>query len=167
MHQVDMEVQAPQTVQHVQRQVAEDVLRRCSQADVKEVTFTYVLHRDPITIPAVVLKLVQPQPAVIIRQVIRNLFLRKARLCAGGLVFHETYWQWFLKQAHKPMPQTVFEEVEQRIQWALGQLDLAQVTPKQWHAVPQLSEGDRRILQAALADIAPERLEAINPGFPR
>ena len=206
-------------------------MRRCSEAVVKDVSFTYALHRDPITIPAVVLKflvicvlfkldnprkcraafenewipdavlewlglarledlsskarmgwvppkllldvlgqhagrllieLAQPQPAVIIRQVIRNLFLRKARLCDGGVVFHETYWKWFLKQAHKPMPQTVFEEVGERIQWELGQLDLAQVTPKQWHAVPQLSEGDRRILQAAVVDIAPERLEAIN-----
>ena len=42
-------------------------------------------------------------------------FLRKARLSDGGVVFHDTYWKWFLKQAHKPMPQTVFEEVDQRI----------------------------------------------------
>ena len=58
MHDVDMEVQTSKTVQRVQRQVAEDSLRRCSQADVKDVSFTYSLDRDPVTIPAAVLKFV-------------------------------------------------------------------------------------------------------------
>ena len=53
-----MAVQPQQTVQRVQRQVAEDFLRRCARADVRDSSFTYDLHHDSVSIPAVVLKFV-------------------------------------------------------------------------------------------------------------
>lgn len=233
---MDRDVQPHQTVQNVQRHVAEDFVRRCSQVEVHDISFCYALDQEPVSIPAVLVKffvlsvlfrldnpkkwnaafehrwipeplihwlgvpslqvlgvqaridwvppklflealgqqcgrvlieLAQPRPAVSIRQVIGRLFLRKAELSNGGLVCHHAYWKWFLRQADKPLSSRASQEVAQRIDGVLGQLDLAEVSPKHWQPVPELSDQDRRTLEAAVVDVAPERLQCLTEAFDR
>jgi hypothetical protein len=225
-----MVVHPEQTVQAVQRRVAQDTLDRCAQTKVDDISFAYSLHHDPVSIPSVMLKftvlsvlfrlnhprkwqralkegwipdellqwlgvqsleelaeqsevgwippklfldalgqqcgrvlieLAQPRASAFIREVIRSLFLRKAQLCDGGLVMRRPYWKWFLRQAHMPLRPCICDEVHQGVDSALGQFELAQVAPRHWRPIPQLTESNRQILEAAVVDPAPARLEGL------
>jgi len=59
----------------------------------------------------------------------------------------------------------VGDEIEQRIEWALGQVEAAELAPRQWQPIPQLSERERETLEAAVVEAAPERVQALADAF--
>ena len=107
----------------------------------------------------------QPRPASWIRDTIRRVLVHKDSVQEGGLVMNRRYWKRFLAQGAKPLAGGMGDEVQQRIQWALGQLELAELAPRYWQPVPVLSQDHRDKLQAVMVSDAPERIQALGEAF--
>ena len=107
----------------------------------------------------------QPRAAAWIRDTIRRLLLHKHSLQGEGLVMNRRYWKRFLRDASKPLAQGLGDEVQQRIEWALGQLELAELAPRHWRPIPALSPEDRERLEGAMVSPPPDRLEALQEAF--
>lgn len=103
----------------------------------------------------------QPRDAAWIRSTIRRLLFHKQGLQGQGLVMNRRYWKRFLRASSRPLAQGAGEEVHQRIQWALGRLELAELAPRHWRPIPELSPEDRERLEGAMVSPPPDRLEAL------
>ena len=112
------------------------------------------------------IELAQPRTSASIRQTIRQLFLRKATADEkGGVVLRRGYWRCFLRQTAKPLSMKLTEELRHRIDFALGQFELAEAMPRRYRPLPELTEEEKRVLEAAVVDEAPERLKALGDAF--
>lgn len=112
------------------------------------------------------IELAQPRTAASIRQTIRQLFIRKAdKDKKGGVVMQGGFWQCFRRQTAKPLSMKLKEELRHRIEFALGQFELAGAMPKRYRPLPELREEEKRVLEAAVVDEAPERLKALDNAF--
>jgi len=112
------------------------------------------------------IELAQPRTSASIRQTIRQLFLRKATVDEkGGVVLHGKFWRCFLRQTEKPLSIKLKEELCHRIDFTLGQFDLAEAVPRRYRPLPELDEEQKRVLEAAVVDEPPERLKALEETF--
>jgi hypothetical protein len=107
----------------------------------------------------------QPRPVSFIRDTIRALLLPKRWPRADGVVVNGRYWKRFLADARKPLAAGIGTEVRQRIEWALGQLKLAEVAPRHWQPIPVLSPDDRGKLEAVMVSEPPDRIQALSEAF--
>ena len=112
------------------------------------------------------IELAQPRTSASIRQTIRQLFLRKVKVDEkGGVVMQGGFWGCFLRQADKPLSGKLGKELCDRIDFALGQFDLAEAVPRRYLPLPGLDEEQKQILEAAVVDKPPERLTALAEAF--
>jgi len=112
------------------------------------------------------IELAQPRTSASIRQTIRQLFLHKATVDKkGGVVLRGGFWQCFLRQTAKPLSLKLREELRHRIDFALGEFELAEAMPRRYLPLPELTEEEKGVLEAAVVDETPDRLKALGDAF--
>jgi hypothetical protein len=102
-----------------------------------------------------------PRPIAIIRQTLRDLLLHDAKPSRGGLVLGGRFWRRFVARSQRPCSAEVAEECRQRVEYVLGQVDLAKAIERRWLDLPELSEEDRAKLEAARVAQPCQRLQAL------
>ena len=107
----------------------------------------------------------QPRPRAVIRETIRQVLLHAHAVHDGGVVMGGRYWKRFLRDQAKPLAPKLYVEVRERIQAGLGQLEVAELAPRHWMPVPELSAPDRAKLEAAVVSEAPERIQGLEAAF--
>ena len=113
----------------------------------------------------VLIEVAQPRAGAQVRQTIRRVLLHKGCVCDGGLVIGGRYWKRFLREGAKPLRAAIRGEVRERIAWALGRLEVAELAPRRWRPLPILTEEGRAILEAATVGPPPDRLVALQEAF--
>ncbi len=106
-----------------------------------------------------------PQPVAVIRQAIRDLLLRDAKSCRGGIVLDRRFWRRLVARSTRTCSADLAQECRQRIEFVLGQVDLSEAIQRHWLEVPELSEEDRARLEAARVAEPCERLQALQEAF--
>ena len=106
-----------------------------------------------------------PRPSVVIRQTIRDLLLRGAKPSQGGLVLDRRFWRAFVAKSQRPCSTEVAEECLQRVEFVLGQADLAEEVERRWLDIPKLNEEERTKLEAVQVAKPCERLQALQEAF--
>ena len=89
-----------------------------------------------------------PRPSAVIRQTIRDLLLRGAKPCQGGLVLNRRFWRTFVARSQRSCSVQVAEECRERVAFVLGQVDLSVEIERRWLDIPELSEEDLAKLKA-------------------
>ncbi|MCP4895694.1 MAG: hypothetical protein GY906_01865 [bacterium] len=108
-----------------------------------------------------------PQPVAVIRQAIRDLLLRDAKSCRGGIVLDRRFWRRLVARSTRTCPVDLARECRQRVEFVLGQVDLSEKIQQRWLEVPELSEEERARLEAARVAEPSERLQALEEAFDR
>ena len=112
------------------------------------------------------IELAQPRSSASIRQAIRQLFLSKAHVDEkGGVVLQSGFWSCILRQAKKPLSSKLQKESLDRIDFALGQFELAEAAPRRYLPLPVLEEKEREALEAAVVEAPSERQQALDEAF--
>jgi len=106
-----------------------------------------------------------PQPMAVIRQTIRDLLLREAVVSEGGLVLNRSFWRRLAKKGCRALSAGLLAECRQRIEFVLGQVDLAQATEGRWLEIPELEPEQRAKLEAVQVAEPTERLQALQEAF--
>jgi len=106
-----------------------------------------------------------PQPVAVIRQAIRDLLLRDAKSCRGGIVLDRRFWRRFVARSTRTCSADLAQECRRRIEFVLGQVDLSKAIQQRWLEVPELSEEDRARLESARVAEPCERLQALQEAF--
>ena len=107
----------------------------------------------------------QPQASAFIQQTIRRLLFHKGSVRENGFLMGVRYWKRLLREREKSLRRRLREEVHERIAFAMGQLELAELAPRHWRPMPELSAENRAILEAAMRGEPDERLEALKEAF--
>lgn len=106
-----------------------------------------------------------PQPMAVIRETIRNLLLRDAAESEGGLVLNRKFWRRVAEKGARSLSAGLLAEYRQRVEFVLGQVDLAEVTEGRWLDVPKLKPEQRAKLEAVQVAEPGERLQALQEAF--
>ncbi len=110
-------------------------------------------------------QLAMPQPVAVIRQTIRDLVLRDAKVSEGGIVLGQRFWRRFAARGSRPVSAGLVAECQRRIELVLGQVDLSEVVQRRWLQMPTLSPEDQAKLEAAQVSQPCERLQALQAAF--
>jgi len=106
-----------------------------------------------------------PQPVAIIRQTIRDLLLRDARVSEGGIVLDRRFWRRFAEKGTRRASAGLVEECRERMEFVLGQVDLSEAAEPRWRELPQLTDEEHATLEAAQVAEPHERLQALQEAF--
>jgi hypothetical protein len=106
-----------------------------------------------------------PQPVSVIRQTIRDLLFRKAKIPDGGMVLNRKFWRQFAENGARPLTAELLAECQGRVDFVLGQVDLSEVMPRRWLDIPELSQTQRAKLEAVRVAEPCERLQALEEAF--
>jgi hypothetical protein len=106
-----------------------------------------------------------PQPAAVIRQTVRDLLFRKAKISDGGMVLNRKFWRQFAENGARPLSAGLLAECQERVDFVLGQVDLSEVMPRRWLDIPELSQTQRAKLEAVRVAEPCERLQALEEAF--
>lgn len=106
-----------------------------------------------------------PQPVAVTRQIIRDLLLRDAQPCDGGISLNRSFWRSVVRKGQRPLSTTLQAQCQERIEFILGEVDLAHITSRRWLEMPTLTDAERAKLEAVqVADLS-ERLQALTLAF--
>ncbi len=106
-----------------------------------------------------------PQPVAVTRQIIRDLLLRDAEPCDGGISLNRSFWRSVVRKGQRSLSTTLQAECQERIEFVLGEVDLAHIASRRWLEMPRLTDAERAKLEAVqVADLS-ERLQALTLAF--